>query len=417
MADITITKTSEDGASKALHVVVPVDRVLAAEGRAVREYGKRASFPGFRHGKAPEAVVRKRFAPAIRQWALEEVIREGWEQAKETEGLKPISDPAVRNLKYEDGQPVEFEFLVEVRPELALARVGGFTVIREVPRVTDEAVRDQLDQLREARAAWIPVEAQKPAPGNLVRVEVATLEEGEARDPQSYNIVIGQGQTVPALEERIVDLEPGQTADVDIRFPDDHPDPAKRGASRTVRVTLQEVKRQELPPLDDAFAKEVGDFNDLEGLRAAVRADLERAAERDADAAVREQLLQQVIEANQVEAPPSMVQRTLHALLHAYNIPHEREEQFHAEFRPIAVNQVKRELVLGTLAEREGLFATEAEVDARVAKIAESRQVPVAQVYASLEKAKRLPDIERGITEEKVFEFLRTQSQVEEKSP
>jgi trigger factor len=414
MSDITTTSTAEDAASRAVRVTIPADRVQAAERRAVREYGRRARLPGFRPGRAPEAVVRKRFGQAIRQWVIEEVVREGWEHAREAEHLKPIADPSVRNLRYEEGQPLEFEFVVEVRPELDLKRVGGFSVTRAVSPVTDEAVAEQLEQLREARAAWIPVDDRKPAPGDMVRVEVATLEDGEARDPQAYSVVIGQGQALPALEERIMELLPGQTADTTIRLPDDHPDPERRGATRAVRVSLLEVKRQDLPPLDDALARAVGDFDDLAALRAAVQADLERQAVREADARVREQLLEQVIEANGVEAPPSLVQRALHAYLHAYEVPHERAEQFYGEFRPLAVRQVQRELVIGALAEAHGLFATEAEVDARVQRIAASRQAPVAEVYASLEKAKRLPELERGITEEKVFDFLQSQSKVEE---
>jgi trigger factor len=417
MADITITKTAEDAASKALRVTVPPDRVQAAEHRAVQEYGRRARLPGFRHGKAPEAVVRKRFGPAIRQWVIEELIREGWQQAKVSEELKPIADPAVRNLKFEDGGPVEFEFLVEVRPTISLARVGGFTVTRQVPVVTDEMVREQLERMREDRATWTPVDGQKPAPGQLVRVDVQALEEGSGGEAQPYSIVLGQGQAVPSLEERIMELVPGGSADTEIRFPDDHPDAEKRGVARRVRITLHEVKRQELPPLDDGFAKEIGDFNDLAALEAAVRSDLAKAAEREVDARVREQLLQQVIDANGVEAPPSLVQRALHAYLHAYQIPPEREELFDHEFRPIAVGQVKRELVIGALAEAHGLHATEAEVDARVAAIARSRQRPPAEVYASLEKAKRLPELERGITEDKVFQFLVSQSTIEENGP
>jgi len=415
MPDITITTTAEDAASKALRVVIPVDQVAEAERKAVSEYGRRVKLPGFRQGKAPEAVVRKRFAPAIRQWVIESVIREGWEKARDSEGLKPIADPSVRNLKYEEGQPVEFELIVEVRPELELARLGGFKVVREVQAVTDEMVTDQIDQLRESKASWIPVEGQKPAHGNMVRVEVAALEDGEAKDAQSYSIVIGQGQTVPEVEEQIVLLEPGQTADATIKFPEDHPDQSRRGTSRAVRITLHDVKRQELPPLDDSFAKEAGDFEDLAALRQAVREDLERAAGREADSRVRDQVLQQVVEANAVVAPPSMVERALHAFLHAYEVPPERHEQFSNEFRPLAVSQVQRELVLGTVAEQQQLFATEADVDGRVAEIAERRGASAGEVYASLEKAKRLPELERAITEEKVFDFLLKQSTVEEK--
>jgi len=414
MSGITITKTSEDSASKALRVTVPVERVREAETKAVRQYASRARLPGFRKGKAPEAVVRKRFGNEIRQWVIEEVVREGWEEAKTAESLKPIADPAVRNLKFEEGQPVEFDLLVEIRPELALSRTGGFSLTRTVPAVTDEMVREQLGRLREQRASWLPVEGEKPAPGQMVRVEVAPIEAGEVKPAQPYSIVLGEGQAIPDLEEKIMTLLPGETIDTEVRFPEDHPDVEKRGKPRGVRVTLHDVKRQELPALDDAFAREVGDFETLALLTDAVRQDLATAAGREADAAVREQLIEQLVQANNVEAPPSMVDRFLHNLLHAYEVPHEKAEPFYQEMRPIATAQVRRELVLSTLAERENLRATEADLDARIAKIAEQRGTEPGRVYASLEQAKRLPELERTLTEEKVFAWLLNQSTTSE---
>ena len=414
MSSITITKTAEDAASKSLRVTVPVEQVREAEAKAVRQYAKRARLPGFRQGKAPEAVVRRRFSNEIRQWTIEQVIRDGWEEAKTAESLQPIADPSVRNLKFEEGQPVEFELLVEVRPELKLERFGGFTLTRSVKPVTDAMVTEQLGRLREQRASWIPVEGEKPAPGQMVRVEVAPIEAGEVQASQPYSLVLGDGQAIPALEEKIMTLLPGETVDTEVRFPDDHPDPERRGKPRSVRLTLHEVKRQELPALDDAFAREVGDFENLAALTDAVRADLHSAAERDADAAVREQLLEQLVAANNIEAPPSLVDRMLHGLLHAYEVPHEKAEAFYQEFRPVAVAQVRRELVLTTVAERQSLKATEADLDARIARIAEQRKSTPAQVYASLEQAKRLAELERSVTEEKVFTWLLSQSTVSE---
>jgi len=135
-------------------------------------------------------------------------------------------------------------------------------------------------------------------------------------------------------------------ADSEVRFPDDHPDESRRGQSRRVRVTLHEVKRQELPTLDDAFAREVGDFEDLAALRAAVRQDLEREAAREADAQVRQALLSQVIEANQVPAPESLVHRLMHGYADMYRIPQEQLGQFEQQFHPVAETQVRRDLAL-----------------------------------------------------------------------
>ena len=156
MEAITVETTASDSASKALKVTVPVDRVRAAESKAVKYYAQRARLPGFRQGKAPEAVVRKRFGDAIRQSVLEEVIRESWETARTNESLKPISDPSIRNVKFEEGSPIEFELLVEVRPELKLERVGGFRLRRELTPVGDDAVTEQIERLREQKAAWTP---------------------------------------------------------------------------------------------------------------------------------------------------------------------------------------------------------------------------------------------------------------------
>jgi trigger factor len=414
MTPITVEKTAEDSASKSLHVTVPVDRVREAEARALKYYAKRARVPGFRQGKAPDTVVRKRFGDAIRQTVLEEVIRESWETAKTSESLKPITDPAIRNLKFEEGSPIEFELHVEVRPELKLDRIGGFRLERRVGPVSDTAVAEQLARIQEQKATWIPLEAVKPAPGQMVRVEVAPVENGVVSAAQPYDLVLGDNQAIPELEERIMSLLPGETTETEVKFPDDHPDESRRGQTRRVRIALHEVKRQELPPLDDALAREVGDFESLDALRSAIRQDLEREAAREADANVRQQLLGQIVEANRVEAPHSLVHRLLHGYAEMYKVPEDQLAGFEQQFHSIAENQVKRDLVLDAVTEAHNLRATESDLDERINSMASARGTPAAQVYASLQKANRLQELERVLTEEKVFDFLLKQSTIEE---
>jgi trigger factor len=414
MNQITVEKTAEDSASKSLHVTVPVDRVREAEARALKYYAKRARLPGFRPGKAPDTVVRKRFGDAIRQTVLEEVIRESWETAKTSESLKPITDPAIRNLKFEEGSPIEFELHVEVRPELKLERIGGFKLERRVAPVPDGAVAEQLARIQEHKATWIPVEGAKPAPGQMVRVEVAPIENGVAGPSQPHDLVLGDNQAIPELEEQIMSLLPGESTEAEVRFPDDHPEESRRGQSRRVRIALHDVKRQELPPLDDALAREAGDFENLDALRAAVRQDLEREASREADAGVRQQLMSQIVEANRIEAPHSLVHRLMHGYAEMYKVPEAQLPGFEQQFHQIAETQVKRDLAMDALVEAHGLRATEAELDQRINAMAEARGAPVAQVYASLQKANRLQELERVITEEKVFDFLLKQSTIEE---
>jgi trigger factor len=414
MNQITVEKTAEDSATKSLHVTVPVDRVREAEARALKYYAKRARLPGFRPGKAPDTVVRKRFGDAIRQTVLEEVIRESWETAKTTESLKPITDPSIRNLKFEEGSAIEFELHVEVRPELKLERIGGFRLERRTAPVTDSAVEEQLARIQEHKAAWIPVEGTRPTPGQMVRVEVAPMENGVPGPTQPHDLVLGDNQAIPELEERIMTLLPGETTEADVRFPDDHPDESRRGQTRRVRITLHEVKRQELPPLDDALAREAGDFESLDALRNAVRQDLEREAGREADSEVRRNLIGQLVDANRVEAPHSLVHRLLHGYAEMYKVPEDQMGGFEQQFHPIAEAQVKRDLALDALVEEHGLRATESEMDERINAMAATRGVPAGQVYASLHKANRLQELERSITEEKAFDFLLQQSTVED---
>jgi trigger factor len=414
MSDITIQKTKEDAASASLQVTVPVDRVRAAEDRAVRYYAKRARLPGFRPGKAPDAVIRKRFEEAIRQNVLEEVIRESWETAQSSHGLKPVAQPHIHNLKFDEAGSIEFELHVEVKPALELARVGGFSLTRRVAPVTEDEVTERLRSLQEQKARWIPVEGAKPAPGNMVRVEVATWRDEEPGPTQPYSLILGQGQTIPDLEERIMTLQPGETSEGEVKFPEDHADESRRGQSRKVRVSLLEVKRQELPPLDDALAREIGEFESLDALKAALRTDLGKDAEREADARVRDQLVEQLVAANNITAPPSLVDRVIKGYAQAYEIPAEQLEKFAGEFRPLAEAQVKRELVLDAFIESRDLKATEAELDTRISSMAEARGVPAGQVYSSLQKSNRLSELTRALTEEKAFKALLEQSTVEE---
>ena len=413
MPDIQITKTATEPGAASLAVTVPVDRVREAEERATRSYQARARLPGFRKGKAPAAIVRKQFAADIREQTLRDLVHHSWKTALEQEQLKPIADPHIHDLKWEDGAPVTFTFHVELRPEITLARLGGYTLKRTVTAVTDAQVRAQLETLREQHAPWTPVTEEKPKPKELVHVTIAQREGETTKDPQPYHFVLGEGRAIREVEERIMGMLPGESMDATVRFPDDFSDPTKRGQTRDIRLTLHEVKRQEVAPLDDAFAREIGDFDSLEALRRAVREDLEHDAARDADARVRADLVAQLVAANNVVAPRPLVERAVLLYAQAYSIPEDRLAQFATEFRPVAERQVQRDLVLDWVVEQHGLRATPAELEQKLQELATRRSVPVAELRASLEKHQRLRELERSLTEEKVFTFLLSQSTVE----
>ena len=415
MTGITYQTTSEDVASRSLQVTVDPARLEATERRAVREYAKSARLPGFRKGHAPEPVVRRRFEAEIRRFVLEESLRESWDAILKETSLKPTADPQVRNVVYETGKPLTFEMQVEIRPEIKLDRTGGFTVVRKVASVTDEMVNNQLQELREQRGSWSPLPGVRAKPGNLVSVTVTTIEDGAEPVPgQPHDLILGQGQAIPELEEQIMAIAPGESGDAEVRFPEDHADESRRGKTRKVRIAVHEVKEQLLPELDDALARELGDFDSLASLTARVREDLEVDARRRSDDELNGDLLRQIGEANAVPAPASMVHRLLHAYAESYRVDASQFETFSKSFEPIAQAQVKRELILDAVATAQNLRATEGDIDDRVAKLAAARGVEPGRLYASLQQAKRLGELEHTITEEKVFGWLLQQSTVTE---
>ena len=361
-------------------------------------------------------MVRKKFGDAIRQEALDAIIRDAYKEVVENNDLKVASQPHVHELNFEDGKPLTFEIHFELRPTLELARTSGFRVTGRKPKVTDEQVSEQLEQIRDQRAAWVPVE-DKPMPGDMVNVQISTGEQAESTaEERAYPIVIGAGQAIPGLEELIMEATPGQTVQRPVRWPDDFPEEAQRGQTKTVRITLNDVKRREAPPLDDAFAREVGDFDSLDALKTIVRVDLEEHARRDADAEVRQKLIDEIIGANHFDVPKSWVQQMVQSYAEAYKVPDEEKDRFATEFRAMAERQIRRDLIVEAIAERESLTATEKDIDDRLAEQAEKRGVNLSQLYAQMEKSGRLKEIERSITEDKVFKWLLERNEVQTES-
>jgi trigger factor len=439
---IEITPQSQDAARRTYAVSVSPEKVAAAEAATTARYAAQLKVPGFRKGHVPAGVVRRKYSDAIRQSVIEELLRESWKATQEKDSLKPIADPQVRNVKFEDGAPLTFELLVDVKPEITLSRLGGFRLTRRVQSVTDEMVEAQLHQLREQKAPWVPV-ADRAKPGDLVEATITNLDEGAATEaaapdarrpedaasvapparssqaasataPEPVRFVLGQGRALPELESRLMELDLGQSWEGSLRFPDDHPDAAKRGQSRRVRLTLGEVKRMELPDLTDEFAREVGDFESVAALKAAVRTDLEAEARREADGRVRGELIDQIAAANNVSVPPSLMDRAIAAYVAAYGVPEDQRGRFAAEFRPVAEAGVRRDLIVEAVAEQAKLWAGAEALDTRIADLARRRGETPAAVRAALEKAGRLREMERSMTEENVFTHLLGQSTVED---
>lgn len=403
---ITITPTESAGVSRRMQISVPADTVASYEEKAARKYATQARIPGFRPGKAPTAMVRKRYAAEVRQEAIELAMNDAFREAVERAGLKLAAQPHVHDLKSEPGQPLEFELHCEVRPELTLEKLDGLTVARRDSVVTDDLIDDQMEKLREQKADWAPVE-DKPAPGDMVTVMLSTADaDGALPEGKEYRLVLGGGQAIAGIEELIMETAPGGTTERQVRWPEDFPDESQRGATKLVRVVLTDVKRKSLPALDDAFAREIGDFDTVQILRDAVRTDMGEHSKREADADVRGQIIDQIVEANPFDVPKAWVMQLVDGYMQMYGVPDAEKPRFTQEFVPMAERQVRRDLIIDTIAERESLTASAAAVDARIEELAKARNVDPGQVYAQLQKSGRLQEIERELTEDRVFGWL-----------
>ncbi len=409
--------------SRRISVTVPAERVQRTRSAVAAQVTRNVRLPGFRKGKLPPQIVEKRFGPSIEQETLDRTIQDAYREALDAQEMAPINQGTIDKIEYEPGSDLVFEVAFEVRPEPELARLSGFSATRPAVNIGDDEADAVLERLRTDRGSWTPLdEVATPDYGDEVMVEITAREGEDAEEPRDYRFVLGEGQAIPMVEESILTLRAGEEGDFTIQFPDDFPDEAQRGAEQQLHIRVLEAKRRDLPELNDEFARSVGDFADLPALRERILTDVREDAERRADADVRGQLLDQILEANPVSVPGSMTERYLQMMMRApgeadqVRTP-EQEEQLAKMLeglRPQAEDNLKRMIVVERIAEVEGLRATQDEVDERVEQIAKRHDRSPSEVWIQLEKSGQLEALEREITEDKVFVHLQSQNTVEQ---
>jgi trigger factor len=330
--------------------------------------------------------------------------------------LEPISEGKVEDVEYEPREDLTFSISFDIQPVIELERLGGFTVQRPKIEVADEDIDRVVTRLRDQAGVWKPVEDGTVEDGNLMTLEIQRLEEGEpAGDSRPYEIVLGDGEAIPEVEDAIRTLAVGETGEFTVTFPDDFPDEERRGEKQHLRISLQGEKVKEIPELTDEFARSQGDFEDVETLKARILEDLEREAENQAESVVRSQLVEHLLDANPFQVPRSMTDRYLESVLgDTSKFNPEILAQTREKLRPEAEKAAKKILLVNRVAELQGLMATEDEVDDRVQEIAEKNDTKPAQVYANLQKAGSLEALEREITDRKVYEFLKGESTIDQ---
>ncbi len=392
-----------------LRITVSPARVATTRSREKERLARSVRLKGFRPGRIPSEVVEQRFGPAIDDRTIRRLVEDAYREAIEGHDLHPVGEPEIADVEYQEGESLSFEAEFEIVPELRLDRTSGFRIDQPPVEVEDAEVERLMDRIRYDQAMWEPVERQ-PEDGDMVSVRIGPVAEPET-ELRPYRFELGQGRAIEGVEAAIRSLAPGESGEFEVQYPDDFDDPELAGATRELRVELDEVKQKGLPPLDDEFARSVGDFDTLEALRDAVRDDLHRHAEEEAEETVRQKLLDAIAEANPFEMPRGMVERYLDRIIEApENADRERVEQARRQVYPSAERHLRRQLILDRLLEEGEYDATEEELDARLAELGEKRGIEPRDLRRRLQRDKQLDRLRRQLAVEKVFEELKRRS-------
>ena len=413
-SNLDVTVTEGEQWRRTLNITVPADVVQAEKASITDKLSRRMNLKGFRSGKVPKSVIQRRFGGHVEREALDQVIQDAYRTALENQDLRPISEGEIDDVEFKADEPLTFSVSFDVRPEVTFDRLGGFKAERPSAEVTEDQITAVLDRLRDQNAGWEAKEDGGAEDGDLVNVTVSRIDEASpSTEPRPYEFVLGSSQALPDIEAGIKTLDVGAEGTFDIGFPEDFPDEERRGERQTVTIVLDGVKAKVLPEANDEFAQKLGEFETLEALTEKIKEDLAADAEKRAEGAVRTQLLDHVLAANPFDVPVSMVDGYLSSILGSPDgVDQEKMSEVKEQLRGEAEVSVKRMLAIDRIAELNELHATEDDVDDRVESIADQTNESASKVYASLQKAGRLGSLEQEITENKVFDFLKSESEI-----
>jgi trigger factor len=406
-----------EACKRRLAVEAPADVVQREWERAYGRVQKRAALPGFRRGHVPRSLVKLHFADDVRREVAEHLIPDVYRRALSEARIDPVNEPDLQNLTLEENAPLSFTAVVEVKPAIALGDYRGVEVQHTPPTVTDAEVDETVERMRDQAAEFRSVE-RAAAAGDLVVVDYTLApDDHEPTTANGYHFVVGGGTVLPEIDAAVVGLSAGDEREVPLRFAEDHRLESLRGKSGTARLKVGEVKEKVLPPLDDEFAKTLGEFDTLEAVRAEVRKQLDAARETEGRRALEDKVVEALLGRHEFGVPDAMVMRQV-----AHQVEHTRERlrrqgvnpdgiqwdyaKIVEELRPNAEKGVRRALLLEAIADKETIAASDEELDAEIEKFARASQRPAPAVRRMMEKNGDLDALRHGLRERKTLDML-----------
>jgi trigger factor len=403
---------------KNVRVEIPSDVVTAEIDRIARDYSRKARVPGFRPGKTPPRVIKQRFKDQILHDVAHDLIPRAVDNALRENGFEAVDTPDVRDVNIEEGQPLTFTASFDTVPPFDPGDLSTIAYRRASSAITDEAVGLSMQRLRERAGRYEPVEGRGIEHGDTAVLDLERREPNGTSDKHTdVNIELGAKANPPGFDEQLLGLEVGATKSFDIHYPQDYAIAELANTDVSYTITVKGLKRRVLPELDDEFAKDMGEFDTLDALKARVREDLEHEARHAAEREDRAELMKQLATRLPFEAPPSMVEREVDRRLEEFArrlIDQQIDPRqagidwnaFRESQREVAREGVAAALVLDELIRREHIEVSDDEVEREVARYAERTGRTPAAVRAALEKEGGLSRVSAGLRREKAVEFV-----------
>ena len=404
---MNVTATSAPKSTVVLEIELPADRLKRAVDHAVVHLARRTKIPGFRPGKAPRNVLERALGPgAVLDDAVDHLLQEAYREALIDQKILPLTNADVEVIQAEEGKPVIFKATVQVRPEVTVGDYREFGFRPEIEAIDEPKIDKVVEELRDQNATLSPVEGRGAADGDYAVIAFEGTRDGTPFDGGSSErmpLVIGQERLIPGFEAHLVGLAVGDSTEFDITFPADYGEASLAGQDAHFSVTLKEL-REKIPPVaDDEFAQSMGPFADMATLRAEIGTRLAGSAIDRARHEFSDKVIEYAVANATLELPDVLVDQEVEVMHDEFRaslgrqgideeaylkVVQKTEDDLHGEFRPGAEHRAKVLLVLGKIAEVEGIVVPEADVEAEVDK--------ARQRYASEKKLLGYFESDRG---------------------
>jgi trigger factor len=403
---------------RSVEIEIPLDEVEKAKGEVTETIRGKARIPGFRPGKAPLPIIKTRFASEIRSEVLEKLLPQAFRKRAERDNLKVVGTPDISDLTFEADQPIRFKAAFEIAPEFEIGDYRGLPVQYEEPSVTEQEVDERLESMRESKADYVNVDPRVIEKGDFVLVNLKSVAGlAEPIEQDNIQIEVGAEDSIPEFSANLTGMSPDETKEFDVNYPADYSQEKLAGKAVRFEITPKTIRRKEKPALDDEFAKDLGDYQNVGELRAAVRKSVTHEKQFAAQQIAKETLIDKLVESNAFPVPEAYVDRQIETQVRnqlrdlagkgidpnsiKLDWAKVKENQ-----RDKAVRNVRAALLLDKVGEREGIHATKDEVDHEVQAYAKREREAVPVVRAKLEKEGALARIGDHIRTEKTIQFL-----------